>query len=463
MPQGLAKVDGRLYPDAMTFFEIAALLLLLSAFFGFLNHVTWKLPHTIGLVIMALGASGLMVIADLIWPSLGIAETVGAALRKIDFANALMNGMLALLLFAGAVHVDFSELAARKWAIGLMATLGVLISTFVTATGIYWFGQWFCPRMPFVWALVFGALISPTDPVAVLGLLKTIRIPRLLRAKIAGESLFNDGVGVVVFTVMLTIAMSVDPGWIAGTAHAAAAVGHGGGEVNGATVLRLFAGEALGGALLGLVAGLIAYAAMRRIDEHNIEVLITLALVFATYAIALRLHVSGPIAMVVAGLLIGNHGARFAMSENTRRHVFQFWTLIDEILNSVLFLLIGLEVLVIGWNTVNLPLALFAIPMVLFARLVSVAIPIGLLRVRRKFEEGTIAILTWGGLRGGISVALALSLPDNAYKPAILTATYAVVVFSIIVQGLTMKALVGRYSFHGAGTEPDDAEEAKAH
>ncbi len=462
-PQGLAKDDGRLYPDAMTFFEIAALLLLLSAFFGFLNHVTWKLPHTIGLVIMALGASGLMVIADLIWPSLGIAETVGAALRKIDFANALMNGMLALLLFAGAVHVDFSELAARKWAIGLMATLGVLISTFVTATGIYWFGQWFCPRMPFVWALVFGALISPTDPVAVLGLLKTIRIPRLLRAKIAGESLFNDGVGVVVFTVMLTIAMSVDPGWIDGTAHAAAGAGHGGGEVNGVTVLRLFAGEALGGALLGLVAGLIAYAAMRRIDEHNIEVLITLALVFVTYAIALRLHVSGPIAMVVAGLLIGNHGARFAMSENTRRHVFQFWTLIDEILNSVLFLLIGLEVLVIGWNTVNLPLALFAIPMVLFARLVSVAIPISLLRVRRKFEEGTIAILTWGGLRGGISVALALSLPDNAYKPAILTATYAVVVFSIIVQGLTMKALVSRYSFRGAGTEPDDAEEAKAH
>ncbi len=462
MPQGLARKHEGLYPDGMTFFEIAALLLLLSAFFGFLNHVTWKLPHTIGLVVMALAASGLMVLADLIWPSLGIADTVGAALRKIDFANALMNGMLALLLFAGAVHVDFSELAARKWAIGLMATLGVLISTFVTAAGIYWFGQWFCPRMPFVWALVFGALISPTDPVAVLGLLKTIRIPRLLRAKIAGESLFNDGVGVVVFTVMLTIAMSVDPGWIDGTAHAVAGAGHGSGEVNGATVLRLFAGEALGGALLGLVAGLIAYAAMRRIDEHNIEVLITLALVFATYAIALRLHVSGPIAMVIAGLLIGNHGARFAMSEDTRQHVFQFWTLIDEILNSVLFLLIGLEVLVIGWNTVNLPLALFAIPMVLFARLVSVAIPIGLLRIRRKFEEGTIAILTWGGLRGGISVALALSLPDNAYKPAILTATYAVVVFSIIVQGLTMKALVGRYSFHGAGTEPVDRDEVKA-
>ncbi len=433
----------------MTFFEIAALLLFLSALFGFLNHLTWKLPHTIGLVIMALLASGAMVLADIVWPSLGIGRTIGAALRKVDFANALMNGMLALLLFAGAVHVDFSELAERKWAIGLMATLGVLVSTFVTAAGIYWFGRWFCPRMPFVWALVFGALISPTDPVAVLGLLKTIRIPRLLRAKIAGESLFNDGVGVVVFTVMLTIAMSVDPGLLDPAPGAAA---HGG-EVGIGTIARLFAGEALGGALLGLVLGLVAFAAMRNIDEHNIEVLITLALVFGGYAIALRLHVSGPIAMVVAGLLIGNHGARFAMSANTRRHVFQFWTLLDEILNSVLFLLIGLEVLVIGWNAVNLPLALFAIPVVLFARLVSVAIPIGLLGVRQKFEEGTIAILTWGGLRGGISVALALSLPDNAYKPAILTATYAVVVFSIIVQGLTMKRLVARYNFRGAGKE----------
>jgi len=439
----------------MTFFEITALLLTLSALFGFLNHITWKLPHTIGLVIMALLASGVIVLADVLWPQLGISRAVGAALRKVDFANALMNGMLALLLFAGAVHVNFAELAERKWAIGLMATLGVLVSTFVTAIGVYYFGRWFCPRMPFVWALVFGALISPTDPVAVLGLIKTIRIPRLLRAKIAGESLFNDGVGVVVFTVMLAIAMSTDPGGMDGAAQAA---GHGQGHVGVLMILKLFAGEALGGAVLGLLAGLLAYAMMKRIDEHNIEVLITLALVFGTYALAMRLHISGPIAMVVAGLLIGNHGARFAMSRNTRRHVFEFWTLLDEILNSVLFLLIGLEVLGITWNTVNLPLALFAIPLVLLARLISVAIPINLLRVRDKFEEGTIAVLTWGGLRGGISVALALSLPDNVYKPAILMATYAVVVFSIIVQGLTMKMLVNHYSFHGAGKEPEEEE-----
>ena len=444
----------------MTFLEISALLITLSAAFGFINFVYLKLPHTIGLVIMALMASGVMVLADILWPSLGIAATMGNALRKVDFANTLMNGMLAFLLFAGAVHVNFTELAERKWAIGLMATLGVLVSTFITGAGIYYFGQWFCPRMPFVWALVFGALISPTDPVAVLGLIKTIRIPRLLRAKIAGESLFNDGVGVVVFTVMLTIAMSADPGWMDGAAHGAAA-GHGAGGVGIGTIVKLFAGEAIGGAILGLVMGFAAYAAMKRIDEHNIEILITLALVLSAYAIALRIHVSGPIAMVVAGLLIGNHGARFAMSRNTRKHVFEFWTLLDEILNSVLFLLIGLEVLVITWNRVNLPIAVYAIPLVLFARLVSVAIPINLLKVRDKFEEGTIAVLTWGGLRGGISVALALALPENVYKPAILMATYAVVVFSIIVQGLTMKRLVLRYSFHGAGQEPKDDEEER--
>ena len=434
----------------MNLFEIAALLLFLSALFGHVNRTWLRLPHTIGLVVMALAGSLVVVTADLLLPSLHIARVTAEALAGINFADTLMKGMLALLLFAGAVHVDLAELAARKWAIGLMATLGVLVSTFVTAAGVYWFGNVFCPRMPFAWALVFGALIAPTDPVAVLGLLKTVRVPPLLRAKITGESLFNDGVGVVVFTVMLAIAMSVDPGSLdplpaeAGGAHG----GTGAGDI-----LAMFVLEAFGGAALGFAAGWLAYRAMRGIDDYVVEVLITLALVFATYALALRLHLSGPIAMVVAGLLIGNHGARFAMSERTRRHVFEFWTLLDEILNSVLFLLIGLEVLVISWNTVNLPLALFAIPMVLFARLVSVALPIRLLSIRRRFEEGTIAILTWGGLRGGISVALALSLPDNAYKPAILTATYAVVVFSIIVQGLTMKRLVGRYSFRGAGVE----------
>ncbi len=439
----------------MTPFDIAALLLLLSAVFGYVNHVWLRLPHTIGLVVMGLVASALIVGADVVFPSLEIAQATVRTLKELDFAKVLMNGMLAALLFAGAVHVDFAELAARKWAIGLMATIGVLISTFVIAAAIHSISKLLGACVPFVWALVFGALISPTDPVAVLGLLKTVKIPKLLKAKIAGESLFNDGVGVVVFTVMLAIATTMDPGLLDPTPQDAAMASHAAKDMNVLSIVELFILEALGGGILGGIAGWIAYLGMRRIDEHNLEVLITLALVFATYATALHLHVSGPIAMVVAGLLIGNHGARFAMSVKTRQHVFQFWTLLDEILNSILFLLIGLEVLVISWNSVNLPLALAAIPIVLFGRLVSVAMPIRLLSIREKFEEGTIAILTWGGLRGGISVALALSLPDNAYKPALLTATYAVVVFSIIFQGLTMKRLISRYSFHGAGKEPE--------
>jgi CPA1 family monovalent cation:H+ antiporter len=425
----------------MTLFEIGAMLLGLSAVFGFINHYWIRLPHTIGLVLMALAASGMVIFADFLVPRFGISQTVTEELRQIDFSATLMEGMLSILLFAGAVHVDLEQMAQRKWTIGIMATLGVITSTFLVGGIIYFIMQMAGVDMPFIWALVFGSLISPTDPVAVLGLLKTIRIPPLLKAKIAGESLFNDGVGVVVFTIMVAIAMG-------GGAH--------GEEIGTLTVIKLFLGEALGGAILGIVAGYIAYWAMCRIDEHNIEVLITLALVFVTYAIALRLHLSGPIAVVIAGLFIGNHGAKFAMSKNTREHVFQFWELLDEILNSVLFLLIGLEVLIVGRDLLHLPIALAAIPAALFARYVAVAIPIKLLSVREKFEDGSIAILTWGGLRGGISVALALSLPDVPEKPTILAATYAVVVFSIVGQGLTMKRLVQRYNFRGAGVEPED-------
>ncbi len=425
----------------MTLFELGATLLGLSALFGFINHTWIRLPHTIGLLLMALAASGLLVLVDFFIPQMGISKTATDQLRAVTFPETLMEGMLSMLLFAGAVHVDLDEMAQRKWAIGIMATLGVLTSTFLMGGMIYLLMQLAGMPIPFIWALVFGSLISPTDPVAVLGLLKTIKIPPLLKAKIAGESLFNDGVGVVVFTIMVAIAVGG---------------GGTGEEVNAYTVVKLFLGEAVGGAVLGIVGGYIAYWAMQRIDEHNIEVLITLALVFVTYAIALRLHLSGPIAVVIAGLFIGNHGAKFAMSKNTREHVFQFWELSDEILNSVLFLLIGLEVLILGRQLFYLPIALAAIPAALLARYVAVAIPIKLLSVREKFEDGSIAILTWGGLRGGISVALALSLPAVPEKPVILAATYAVVVFSIVVQGLTMKRLVQRYNFRGAGIEPKD-------
>ena len=409
-------------------FDIIACLLTLSAIFGYINHRYLRLPHTIGLVVIALAASGAIVLLELVAPSTSVSETVTATLGSIDFYDTLMNGMLSVLLFAGAVHVDLDELAVRKWAIGTMATLGVVTSTFLVGTAMWWVFNFAGVPMPFIWALVFGSLISPTDPVAVLGILKTVRVPKLLEAKIAGESLFNDGVGVVVFSIILTIAVGS---------------GSPGGETVGVmSVFKLFMLEAVGGGILGIIAGYLAYAAMRRIDEHNLEVLITLALVCGTYALALHLHMSGPIAVVIAGLFIGNHGARFAMSENTREHVFQFWELSDEILNSVLFLLIGLEVLVIGSAFEYAWIALVAIPIVLLARFISVAIPISLLSIRETFTKGAVTMLTWGGLRGGISVALALSLPATLYKGPILAATYAVVVFSIIVQGLSMKSLV---------------------
>ncbi|MDP7546597.1 MAG: sodium:proton antiporter, partial [Alphaproteobacteria bacterium] len=273
-----------------------------------------------------------------------------------------------------------------------------------------------------------GALISPTDPVAVLGILKTAKVPPSLEAKIAGESLFNDGVGVVVFVILL--AMATNEGQGAG--------------MDPADVVILFLREALGGAVLGLAAGAIAFWALRSIDEYNLEVIITLALVTVTYEFALLLHTSGPISVVVAGLIIGNHGTRLAMSETTRSHLTNFWTLIDEILNAVLFLLIGLEVVMISTKPGLLWVALIAIPLVLGARFISVAIPIGLLGLWRDFTKGAIPVLTWGGLRGGISVALALSLPAGEEKDAIVTVCYAVVVFSILVQGLTIGRLVRR-------------------
>lgn len=414
----------------MSLLEIIAVLLVLSAVFGTLNHHLLRLPNTIGLLVIALIASLGVVGADLLWPKLGIAHQIRGLLEGVDFHDVLMQGFLSALLFAGAVHVDLSEIARRKWAIALMATFGVAISTFFVGLAIWGAAYLIGIDLPLIWALVFGALISPTDPVAVLGILKIVRVPPLLKAKIAGESLFNDGVGVVVFSILLALAMGTGP-----AADATVTTGE---------VLSFFAVEALGGAALGLVCGGVAFLLMRSMDEHMLEVLITLALVTGTYAIALKLHVSGPLAMVVAGLLIGNHGARFAMSERTRKHVFNFWELVDEILNSVLFVLIGFELLVIGITGKFIGLALVAIPIVLAGRLIAVSVPIGLLRIARQYSDGAITLLTWGGLRGGISVALALSLPENAFKAPLLTATYAVVVFSVIVQGLTMSRLVRR-------------------
>ena len=424
----------------LSLFEIAAMMLVLSALFGWINHAFLKLPHTIGLLIMALVASFVLLALQAVFPSLGLTQTMQSAIGQIDFNETVMNGMLAFLLFAGALHVDMAFLKSRRWAIGLMATVGVLISTAIVGTGFYFATHLVGLGIPFIWALVFGALISPTDPVAVLSILKTVTMPRELEAKIAGESLFNDGVGVVVFTIILAIAMG-------------STGGHGADAMGVVDVAELFLVEAVGGAILGFVMGWLAYHAMAMIDEHAIEILITLGVVAGTYALAGRInllghHLSGPIAVVVAGLLIGNKGAEYAMSEKTRTYLFGFWEMIDEILNSVLFLLIGLELLILG-NQISpgtgLLLVLLSIPLVLFARLIAVTIPMRFLGIFKSFTKGAIPVLTWGGLRGGISVALALSLPATvAAKPIILAATYGVVVFSIIVQGLTVKQVVQR-------------------
>ena len=410
-----------------TIFNLVALLITLAAVFGYINHRWIKFPHTIGLVVVALAASIVVLLADALFPVLGLQAVVKRTLTDIDFEDTLMKGVLSFLLFAGALHVDLDSLIKRRWAISVLATVGIVTSTLIVAGMMFYGFGLFGFDVSFIYCLVFGSLISPTDPVAVLGILKEIDVPETLEAKIAGESLFNDGVGVVLFSVLVSIA-------------AGSAGGHG--ALDAAGVAELFVVEAVGGVVLGLVAGYSAYRAMKTINQHTLEVLITLSLVMATYGIALQFHVSGPLAMVVAGLFIGNHGKRFAMSETTREHMETFWSLVDEVLNSLLFVAIGFEVVAVAVTGQSIGVALLAIPVVLFARWVSVATPMTLLSLRQEFTRGAIPVLTWGGLRGGISVALALSLPMSSVKPILLSTTYAVVIFSIVVQGLTIGRVV---------------------
>lgn len=411
-------------------FDIAALLLTLSAIFGWINLRFFKLPHAIGLLPMGLASSVFLLGMHRFLPELGIGTRMSHAISKIDFYSTIMDGMLAFLLFAGALHVDLRPLKSQKWAIALMASIGVVISTLVIAVCLWLTARLLDFALPLPWALVFGALISPTDPVAVLSLLKSADVPESIEAKIAGESLFNDGVAVVVFSTLLAIALSSPDQFPQGLSFDA--------------VSGVLAGQAPGAALIGLATGWIACRAMAAIDDHIVEILITLGVCVATYAVCLRFGMSGPIAVVVAGLLIGSRAGQGRMSPNTKEHLFAFWDVIDQILNSVLFLLIGLEVLVLHFQGGHLLLVIAAIPIVLFGRLVSVVVPIWLLSIRQKFAAGAIPILTWGGLRGGVSVALALSLPDSAAKPTVLALTYGVVLFSIIVQGLTVKYVVAR-------------------
>ena len=400
--------------------NLVALLFTLAAVFGYVNHRWLKLPHTIGLVVVALSASLVVLATDAVFPALEFRSVVREILSRINFYDVLMKGMLSFLLFAGALHVDLDDLYKVKTPISILATVGILMSTALVGGMMFLGWRALGINVPFLYCLIFGALISPTDPIAVLSILKSVAVPKNLETKITGESLFNDGVGVVVFTILVGFAF----GQV---------------EITALNVAKLFIMEALGGVLL---IGYAAYRAMKTIDEYNLEILITLSLVMVTYGIAVQLHLSGPIAVVVAGLFIGNHGARFAMSEKTRTHIKMFWSLFDEILNSVLFLIIGFEVIALMFSSQILLALVLAIPVVLLARFCCVAVPISLLSLGRTFTPGSIQILTWGGLRGGISVALALSLPPSELKELILATTYGVVVFSIIVQGLTLEKVV---------------------
>jgi len=407
----------------MNLFHILALLLAIAALFSYLNHRFLKLPTTIGIMMIALLFSlGLLMLKPLVE---GLEDKVVLMLRSVDFDATVLHGMLGYLLFAGALHVNLSDLAEQRWMISFLATFGIIGSTVIIGVLSWWAFDLTGLEVPFIDCLLFGALISPTDPIAVLGILKQVGAPKSLEAKITGESLFNDGVAIMVFLVIASIATGND-------------------HISTLSVIGLFLRETAGGVLFGLAAGFVAYRMLRDVDNYQVEILITLALVTSGYALAEKLQLSAPIAIVVAGLLIGNHGKLLPMPERTREHLDTFWVLMDEILNAVLFVLIGLEMLVLVFREQYMVAGLIAIPIVLLARFITVGLPITLMRRFRSFSPNAVKIITWGGLRGGFSIALALSLPAGEVRNTLVAVTYIVVVFSILVQGLTVRRFVAR-------------------
>ena len=404
----------------MGLFSLLSVLVVLAAVCSYLNYRYLRLPPTIGVMITALVISVLLIAAGS--AAVGIHEWAAALVGRIDFNEAVLHGMLAFLLFAGALQLDLAELAREKWTIGLLAVAGTCLSTFLVGTATFALFRCIGLQPGWIPCLLFGATISPTDPVAVLAIMRKAGAPKRLEIQIAGESLFNDGVGVVIFLTLIELSKS----------HSTPGI---------ADVSALLLREVGGGVLLGLAAGLVTYYLLRRVDEYQVEILLTLALAMGAFALADSLHFSAPITAVVSGLFIGNRGRAFAMSAKTREHVDLFWELIDGILNVLLFLLIGLEVLVTPFHGRYIVAGLCMIPATLAARWLSVGAIIAPLRRPLSCDRGTIPILTWGALRGGISVAMALSLPASDFREPLLTATYIGVVFSIIVQGLT----VGRF------------------
>jgi CPA1 family monovalent cation:H+ antiporter len=406
----------------MSIFNIITILIILSAIFSFINTKFLKLPFTIGLMIIAIVFTvGITILGSY---NHYIMDEAKLLIQSVDFETALLDIMLSFLLFAGALHTKLDALKKQKGPIAMFATMGIVLSTFLIGTMMYYLFLAFSYPIDYVYCLLFGALISPTDPIAVLGILKDANAPKKLETKIVGESLFNDGVGVVVFIVLFKIAQQgID-------------------AMSFADVSMLFVTEVIGGLLLGLLGGWGAFRLMKVIDNYETEVIITLALVMGTSALAHYLHVSGPLAVVVAGIFLGNKAPLIAWSTNTHTYVEKFWELIDVLLNAVLFVLIGLELLVVSMNVKYLIFGLIAIPIALLARYIALSGPIAIFQNRLDFIPKTNIIMTWGGIRGGISIALALSLAPQMNRELFLTITYVIVVFSIIVQGLSIGPLV---------------------
>lgn len=408
-------------------FDAAAILIVLAAALGYFNVRYFKLPASVGMTAMGAVASLLVLGIDAALPHAGLSVRVTHFLEDLDFHATLMDGMLSFLLFAGALHVDWSEMRRGRWPILLLSTVGVCLSTAIVGAGFLLLTAALAIPVPPLWCFVFGALISPTDPVAVMGVLKRAAVPPTLQATVAGESLFNDGVGVVVFAILLSAAAGTEP----------FSLGHAGAD---------FLQEAGGGVLLGLAIGWLSFRAMKNIDEYNVEVIISLAVVMGGYSLARLIHVSGPVAMAVAGLVIGNAAVAHAMSDTTRDYLTKFWAVVDEILNAVLFLLIGLEVIALAPHPMLFVLGVLSIPLAIAARIVAVGAPLAVMRPFLSLGPLALPTLVWGGLRGGISIALALSLPETPIRAAILAATYAIVLFAVIVQGATIGKLIVQLS-----------------
>ncbi|MDM1299602.1 sodium:proton antiporter [Empedobacter falsenii] len=402
-----------------------SVLIVLAALFSYANLRFLKLPGTIGIMIIAMLVSvAIRLLGDSYFPD--ATKDMFQLFNSLDFNEILMGAMLNFLLFAGAMHVNILDLKNLRWTIATYATISVVLSAFIISAILYYIAPYFGIQIPYIYCLLFGTLISPTDPIVVLGILKQAKVPKIIETKITGESLFNDGVAVVMFAVVLQIA--TNPSF----------------DADFASVSKLFLMEAGGGILLGLLLGFTASRSMKKIDDYKVSALITLSIVMGGFLIAKELHVSSPLAMVIAGLIIGNYGKKFAMSKTTQDYLNKFWELIDEIMNAILFLFIGFELLLIDDLMDQILLGIVTIFIVLLSRMLSIVIPARTILRKNTFSKGSLIVLVWGGIRGGVSIALVLSMPNSEWKDLLLEITYIVVLFSIVIQGLTVGKVANR-------------------